>query len=70
MKLTKYEHACFTLETAGEVLVVDPGSFTDDFVVTDNIAAIVVTHEHADHFDPDKLAAIYAKNPNLSLIHI
>jgi len=70
MKLTKYEHACFTLETAGEVLVVDPGSFTDDFVVTDNIAAIVVTHEHADHFDPDKLAAIYAKNPNAVFVSL
>jgi len=70
MKLTKYEHACFTLETAGEVLVVDPGSFTNDFVVTDNIAAIVVTHEHADHFNPDKLAAIYAKNPNAVFVSL
>lgn len=73
MKLTKYEHACFTLETAGEILVVDPGNFTSDFVVTDNIAAIVVTHEHADHFDKDMLARIFEHNPNavlLSLPHI
>lgn len=70
MKLTKYEHACFTLEMAGEVLVVDPGSYTDDFVVTDNIAAIVVTHEHDDHFDPDRLAAIYAKNPNAVFVSL
>ena len=70
MKLTKYEHACFTLEAAGEILVIDPGSFTDDFVVTDNITAIVVTHEHADHFDPDQLAAIFAKNPNAVLVSL
>lgn len=70
MKLTKYEHACFTLETAGEVLVVDPGSYTDDFIVTDNIAAIVITHEHDDHFDCDKLAAIYAKNPNAVFVSL
>lgn len=70
MKLTKYEHACFTLETAGQVLVVDPGNFTTDFVVTDNIAAIVVTHEHADHFDPDTLMAIYDKNPNAVFVSL
>ncbi|MBC7869102.1 MBL fold metallo-hydrolase [Candidatus Saccharibacteria bacterium] len=70
MKLTKYEHACFTLETAGQVLVVDPGNFTKDFVVTDNIAVIVVTHEHADHFDPDTLMAIYDKNPNAVFVSL
>ncbi len=70
MRLTKYQHACFTLETAGEVLVVDPGKFTKDFVFADNIAAIVITHEHADHFDPDTLAAIYVKNPNLIFVSL
>ena len=25
MKLTKYEHACFTVEKDGKLLVVDPG---------------------------------------------
>lgn len=68
MKLKKYEHACFTIEKDGQVLVVDPGVFTKDFVITDNIIGIVVTHEHPDHFDPDMLAAIYAKNPDSLLI--
>ena len=70
IKLTKYEHACFTLETAGEVLVVDPGTYTSDFVVTDIIAAVVITHEHADHFDPDLLATIFTKNPNAVLVSL
>lgn len=70
MKLTKYEHACFTLETAGEVLVVDPGTFSKNFVVTNNIAVIVVTHEHTDHFDPATLEAIFDKNPNAVLVSL
>lgn len=70
MKLTKYEHACFTVEDAGKLLVVDPGGWTTDFTVTNNIAAIVITHEHADHFDPDILAKIYGKNPNSVLISL
>ena len=70
MKVTKYAHACFTVELANQVLVVDPGQWSKDFVIADNIAGIVITHEHPDHFDPDILAAIYNKNPNSVLISI
>ncbi len=70
MKLTKYEHACFTLEAAGELLVIDPGNYTKDFTISDKIAAIVVTHEHSDHFDAEILAAIFEKNPNAVLVSL
>ncbi len=63
MRLTKYEHACFTLEKDGKLLVVDPGSYTTDLEAPENVAAIVVTHEHADHFDPAALGALIAHNP-------
>jgi L-ascorbate metabolism protein UlaG (beta-lactamase superfamily) len=68
MKLTKHEHACFTLEKDGHLLVIDPGSLTKDFTPSDKIAGVVITHEHGDHFDPDMLARIYDKNPNSLLI--
>lgn len=51
-------------------MVVDPGNFTHDFVVTDNIVAIVITHEHPDHFNPDILASIYDKNPESVLVSL
>jgi L-ascorbate metabolism protein UlaG (beta-lactamase superfamily) len=38
--------------------------------VTNNIVAIVITHEHADHFDSDLLASIYDKNPDSVLISL
>lgn len=63
MKLTKYAHACFTVEQDGQLLVVDPGNFSNDFVARDNVVAVVITHEHGDHSDADKLAAIMNKNP-------
>lgn len=68
MKLTKYEHACFTVEKDGQLLVIDPGNFTSDFAIPSNVVGIVVTHEHSDHFDPDTLAAIYHNNPDSLLI--
>lgn len=68
MKLTKYEHACFTIENDGQCLVVDPGNFTTDFVPPDNVTAVVVTHQHPDHFDPELIAEIFAKNDGVTII--
>lgn len=64
MRLTKYEHACFTLEKDGKLLVVDPGAFTTDLESPENVIAIVVTHEHPDHFDVNALGALIAHNPD------
>lgn len=64
MKLTKYEHACFTVEKDGKLLVVDPGEWTTDLDSPENVVAIVVTHEHPDHFDPAALGALVAHNPD------
>lgn len=63
MRLKKYRHSCFTLEKDGKILVVDPGTWATDFVTPDNVVAVVVTHEHIDHFDPEKLRAIIDQNP-------
>ncbi len=63
MKITKYEHACFTVEKDGQILVVDPGEFSTDFIAPENVVAVVVTHEHADHLDHERLAEIIDKNP-------
>lgn len=64
MKLTKYEHACFILEKDGKVVVVDPGAYTTDMPALESVVAIVVTHEHPDHFDPAALGALIAHNPD------
>lgn len=68
MLLTKYEHACFTLEKDGKLLVVDPGAYTTDLPALESVAAIVVTHEHADHFDVTALGAIIAHNPDARIL--
>jgi L-ascorbate metabolism protein UlaG (beta-lactamase superfamily) len=62
MEVTKYEHACFTVTKDGKVIVVDPGSFTTDFMVPENVVAIIITHEHGDHLDMDLLSEIISKN--------
>lgn len=68
MKLTKYEHACFTVEKDGQLLVVDPGGLSPDFIAPERVAAVMVTHEHFDHCDHDQLAAIIDKNPGAVIL--
>jgi len=63
LTLRKYKHACFVVEKAGQSLVVDPGGWSDDFVMPANVVGIVVTHEHQDHCDPVRLESIIAANP-------
>lgn len=68
MNVTKYEHACFTIEKDSQVLVVDPGSYTTDFIAPSDVIAIVITHEHPDHFDVELINAIIDKNPEAIII--
>jgi L-ascorbate metabolism protein UlaG (beta-lactamase superfamily) len=68
MKLTKYDHACFTVEKDHQMLVVDPGNFSTDYLPSNNVVGIVITHEHPDHYDPEQIAAIIDKNPEAVII--
>ena len=68
MELTKYEHACFTVEKDGKCIVVDPGYLTTDFSISENIIAIIITHDHGDHFSEDQIANIISKNPTAVII--
>jgi L-ascorbate metabolism protein UlaG (beta-lactamase superfamily) len=63
MRITKLEHAAFILEKDGAKLVVDPGSFSRPLPDPSGVAAIVVTHEHADHWDAPHLQAVLEANP-------
>lgn len=68
MQLTKYEHACFTVEKDGQTVVVDPGSFTSDFKSPDSVVCVVITHNHADHLSEETLSDIIKKNPNAVVV--
>jgi L-ascorbate metabolism protein UlaG (beta-lactamase superfamily) len=54
MRITKFGHACIRLEYDGATVVIDPGMFTDPEAV-DGADAVVITHEHPDHYLPDHL---------------
>ncbi|EPH42613.1 putative UPF0173 protein [Streptomyces aurantiacus JA 4570] len=62
IKLTKKSHACVRLEKDGRLLVIDPGGFSEDDAAA-GADAVLVTHEHPDHFDEGRLRAALEANP-------
>ncbi len=65
MRITKYEHACFVAQIGEKKLVVDPGSFTVPLPDSTNVDAVVVTHEHGDHWTPEHLTRIREASPDV-----
>ncbi|MEU4402413.1 MBL fold metallo-hydrolase [Micromonospora orduensis] len=66
MKLTKFGHACVRLEKDGRRLVIDPGGLTDPEAL-DGADAVLVTHEHFDHFSQETLRRAAAARPDLRI---
>ncbi len=56
MRILKFGHACVRVEYDGAAVVIDPGVFTEVGAL-DGADAVLITHEHADHYLPDNLRA-------------
>ena len=67
MELTKLEHAALVLEEGGRRLFVDPGAFTTAITDGTRADAIVVTHEHPDHWTREQLDRIVQASPGVQI---
>ncbi|WP_037603922.1 MBL fold metallo-hydrolase [Streptacidiphilus rugosus] len=66
MELTKHAHACVSLARQGARIVIDPGTFTPDAAQAVAAAdAVLITHEHFDHFDEELIAKSLEARPEL-----
>ncbi len=63
MRVTKHEHATLRIEQEGKTLIIDPGSFTLPLDGLNSLVAIVLTHEHPDHWTPEQLDRILKAAP-------
>ncbi|MEU6369827.1 MBL fold metallo-hydrolase [Streptomyces sp. NPDC046931] len=66
MKLTKKSHACIRLEKDGRRLVIDPGTFSEEDAAV-GAEAILVTHEHLDHFNEERLRTAMESHPGAEI---
>lgn len=54
-------------ESGGSRLVLDPGGYTSAIEGVTDVVAVVITHEHADHWTPAQLGRIIELNPEVRI---
>jgi len=65
VQLTKFTHACVRLEDGGRRLTIDPGVFSEVDEAVEGVDAVLITHEHVDHIDVDRVRAAAHGNSRL-----
>jgi L-ascorbate metabolism protein UlaG (beta-lactamase superfamily) len=68
VQVTHFGHSCVLLDTGTARLLIDPGTFSTGFEGVTGLDAVLVTHQHPDHLDPDRLPALLRANPDARLI--
>lgn len=67
MDLTKHRHSCVRIDDGDRALVLDPGAFSDLDAALDGAQAVLITHEHLDHVDADRVRAAATADPRLRI---
>jgi len=67
MQITHLGHAAVLVETGAARILIDPGNFSDAWHGLTDLDAILVTHKHPDHLDPEHLPALLTANPAAKL---
>ena len=68
MPTTHFGHSCVLLDTGSARLLLDPGSFSAGFEPVRELDAVLITHQHPDHLDADRLRPLLDANPGARLI--
>jgi L-ascorbate metabolism protein UlaG (beta-lactamase superfamily) len=67
MRITHLGHACLLVETGGQRILIDPGSYSPGIADVTGLDVVLVTHQHADHVDLQRLPALLGANPQARL---
>ena len=67
MELTHLGHAALLVEVADQRVLIDPGNFSDLDGLRD-LTAVVITHQHPDHCDPERVPGLLRDNPQAAVL--
>lgn len=68
MRIAHFGHSCVLTELHDTKILFDPGVFSYGFEGITGLDAIAVTHQHPDHLDPNRIAALVDANPDAELL--
>lgn len=63
MHVTHLGHSCLLIEIAERRILIDPGAFSTQWHDERDLDAILITHQHPDHVDPDRIVDLARANP-------
>jgi len=68
MRITHLGHAAVLAETDDARILIDPGNVSDSWHSLTDLDAVLVTHQHPDHMDPENLPTMLAANPSAAVL--
>ena len=63
MLITHLGHSAVLVETDNARILIDPGNLSDAWHRLTELDAVLITHQHPDHLDPQQLPTLLAANP-------
>jgi len=68
MRIAHLGHSAVLVETEAARILLDPGNLSAGWHGLTDLDAILVTHAHPDHLDPEALPALVAANPAAKVV--
>src|SRR5690606_24511981 len=68
VRITHFGHSCLLLATGSARILFAPGSFSTGFESVRGLDAVLITHQHFDHLDADRIRPLLDANPDARLI--